>query len=592
MQRIINTITIIRRVVNISLILIGFGLVTACSGGGGGGVNDLLSDVLPPDDDTPPQLTSLSIDSAPLDQVFQSDLQDYTATAPFLVNAAQITAVADSPDTIISINNVGASAGTATDSVPLTAGETAVVTITLVAADASNENSYTVAINRQSSDAFASQIIVNSVTPDADDRFGQKIALDGDTLVVSADREDSIATGINGDATDNNAENSGAVYVFVRDNGIWTQQAYIKPSNTDIGDFFGFSVDIDGDTLAASSRFEASSSTGVNGDQNDNSAEDSGAVYIFVRQGNEWQQQAYLKASNVTSEVGEAQMEFGFSLDLDGDLLAVSAHTESGISRGINGDQTLDKDTSRSTGAVYIFSRNVQQEWSQEAYIKASNADQRDLFGFRVALDNNTLVASAINEDSSGIDETDNNLENAGAAYVFVRENGQWRQQAYLKASDATAGDEFGRRVAVDQNTIAINARTKNDASGSVYMFERDGETWSETAILHGSNSESGDSFGDKLSVSGDRMAVGAKSEDSIGIGVNADQLDNSDPDAGAVYLFVRNAAGVWIQELYLKSPDADSTFFSTVKLDGGTLAVGAWGDTNTGVGGKIYVFE
>ena len=590
MQAVINTIAATRHVFNISIILISFGLVAACSSGSGGSApaNPTGEEEDVSNNAIVPQLSSLAVNAAPLDQVFQGDLQDYTATAPFLADTTQITAVADSPDTIVFINNAEASIGTAIDSVPLAAGETVVVNITLVAADVSGENSYTVAISRQSADEFASQIVVNNAVRDENDLFGQKVALDGDTLVVSAIGEDSDSKGVGDDASNNDAEDSGAVYVFVRDNDVWTQQAYIKPSNTDALDSFGFSVAVDGDTLAVGSRFEASGS----GDQDDNAAKDSGAVYIFVREDTEWQQQAYLKASNASAEKGKKQLEFGFSLDLDGDLLAVGAHTERGISRGINGDQTVNKDTSISTGAVYVFSRNAQSEWSQEAYIKASNADPKDLFGFRVALDNNTLVAGAMREDSSGTDQADNSLENSGAAYVFVRENGEWRQQAYLKASNAVAGDEFGYRVALDQDIIAITAHAKDNATGSVYVFERNGEIWSETAILRGSNSEQEDYFGDKLDVSGNRIAVGANSEDSIGIGMNADQLDNSDPDAGAVYMFMRDAAGVWTQEFYLKSPDADSKHFSAVKLDGNTLAVGAWGDTSTGTGGEIYVFE
>ena len=90
------------------------------------------------------------------------------------------------------------------------------------------------------------------------------------------------------------------MYVFIRNDGIWTQQAYIKASNTDAGDRFGGSVRLsaDGNTLAVGALGESSSATGVNGDQADNSATQSGAVYIFTRSGASWSQQAYIKASN------------------------------------------------------------------------------------------------------------------------------------------------------------------------------------------------------------------------------------------------------------------------------------------------------
>jgi hypothetical protein len=108
---------------------------------------------------------------------------------------------------------------------------------------------------------------------------------DGNTLAVGADREDSAAIGVNGDQADNNARFAGAVYVFARDTGgVWTQQAYVKSSNTDAGeDFFGQSMALsgDGNTLAVGAFGERSAATGVNGDQADNSASVAGAVYVF-----------------------------------------------------------------------------------------------------------------------------------------------------------------------------------------------------------------------------------------------------------------------------------------------------------------------
>ena len=119
----------------------------------------------------------------------------------------------------------------------------------------------------------------------ASDEFGYSVALsaDGNTLAVGAVGEDSNATGVNGDQTDNSASRSGAVYVFARSGASWTQQAYVKASNTGADDRFGYSVALsaDGNTLAVGADYEASNATGVNGDQTDNSASDSGAVYLY-----------------------------------------------------------------------------------------------------------------------------------------------------------------------------------------------------------------------------------------------------------------------------------------------------------------------
>ena len=118
---------------------------------------------------------------------------------------------------------------------------------------------------------------------EAGDRFGVHVALAGDTVLVSAGGEASAATGINGNQADNSAPDSGAVYVFTRTDGVWSQQAYVKASNTEAGDRFGI-VAVDGDTLVVGAIEEHSAATGINGNQTDNGAPDSGAVYVFLKQ--------------------------------------------------------------------------------------------------------------------------------------------------------------------------------------------------------------------------------------------------------------------------------------------------------------------
>ena len=119
------------------------------------------------------------------------------------------------------------------------------------------------------------------------DRFGQTLALsaDGSVLAVGASGEDSAAAGLGGNSLDNSSSNSGAAYVFVRNAGLWSQQAYLKASNSEAEDWFGGAVALsaDGNTLAVSARQEGSAATGVGGNQTDNSAKTSGAVYVFTR---------------------------------------------------------------------------------------------------------------------------------------------------------------------------------------------------------------------------------------------------------------------------------------------------------------------
>ncbi len=328
-----------------------------------------------------------------------------------------------------------------------------------------------------------------------DEQFGLAVALDGDTLVVGAPGEDSAARGVNGDQANNDARSSGAVYVFVRNAGVWTQEAYLKASNTGEVDWFGHAVSLDGNTLAVSALFESSDARGVNGNQANNRAERSGAVYVFVRNATGWTQEAYLKASNTN-----AGDHFGYELALDGDTLAVGAWGESSAATGVNGDQA--DNNAPESGAVYVFVRN-RARWIQQAYLKASNTDAGDLFGGALALQGDTLVVGACDEDSAALglngDQANNDARESGAVHVFARSAGRWTQEAYLKASNTNAEDRFGQTVALDDNTLAVSARgegsavrgvggdpTNNGArlSGAVFVFTRSAAGWTQEAYL------------------------------------------------------------------------------------------------------------
>ncbi len=245
------------------------------------------------------------------------------------------------------------------------------------------------------------------------------------------------------------------------------QQAYLKPSNTDDGDAFGLSVSLSGDTLVVGAYGESSAATGVNGNEADNSAPLAGAAYVFVRTGGSWVQQAYLKASN--SEAGDG---FGVSASISGDTLVVGAPGEDSFAAGVNGDETNNAATS--AGAAYVFVR-AGSTWSQQAYLKASNTERADSFGFSAFVSDDTIVIGAYREDggAAGVtgvngDESDNSMSRAGAAYVFVRAGDSWSQQAYLKAPNAEADDEFGRFVSVSGGTVVVGSPFEDSAATGV----------------------------------------------------------------------------------------------------------------------------
>jgi hypothetical protein len=332
------------------------------------------------------------------------------------------------------------------------------------------------------------------------DQFGFSLTLsdDGNTLAVGAITEDSGAIGIDGNQNDNRQVSAGAVYVFARTGGAWAQQAYVKASNSEAGDLFGYTVSLsaDGNTLAVGAFDEDGSPRVINGTP-DNRRNGAGAAYVFTRTGTTWRQQAYLKTTNQ-----EAADSTGVQVSIsdDGNTLAVGSLDEDCLYPGLDPvDCDADRPFDTSAGAAYVFVRSG-TTWSQQAFLKASNAGVTDWYGSRLALsgDGNTLAVSASLEDSpsQGINgrQNENTAFEAGAVYFYTRRGTLWVQEAYVKGSNTEAYDEFG-------STVALS---------------RDGRL----------------------------MAISARGEDSKATGINGDEKDNSADEAGAVYVFTYTPLG------------------------------------------------
>jgi hypothetical protein len=284
-------------------------------------------------------------------------------------------------------------------------------------------------------------------------------------------------------------------------------------------------------------------------------------VYVYVRNAGVWTQQAYVKASNTASDT-VSQDRFGGAVAVsgDGNTLVVGAAGEDSNGTGVNGAAQGDN-SALEAGAVYVYTRDTNDIWSQQAYVKASNTEDVDLFGGAVAVssDGDTLVVGATGEDSNatGIDGLSNNSAlNAGAVYVYTRTSNVWTQQAYVKASNTETGDGFGGAVAVssDGNTLVVGATGEDSNAtgidgaqgagaldaGAVYVYTRNAVVWTQQSYVKASNTESADGFGGAVSVSsdGDTLALGATGEDSSATGINGTAADNGALNAGAAYLY------------------------------------------------------
>ncbi|MGX9417534.1 hypothetical protein ACWU4D_09305 [Vibrio sp. WJH972] len=419
------------------------------------------------------------------------------------------------------------------------------------------------------------------------DSFGYSVALsgDGNTLAVGAYLED-------GD--ENAIENSGSVYLFNYDNDRWVQVAYLKADNAGIGDEFGFSVSLneDGSTLAVGAYLEDSVA---------DDATDSGAVYLFGDDNGDWDQVAYLKASNLGSED-----QFGrhVALSADGTTLAVGAHFEDNGAPGIVAGNSNISDSSpkrTNSGAVYLFHYS-DNSWVQTAYIKSSNTWSGDWFGRSVALnsDGSRLAVGSPNEDLTG------SIGNSGAVYLYSYDTDSWTQTAHIKASNPGSSDQFGRYLALssDGSTLAVGARGEDNAikgvisdgsettetnsesdSGAVYVFSHSGSSWEQESYLKASNTGEDDFFGHRVALSsdGDTLAVTAYRENNSATGIVINGTEDTDvseaTNAGAAYLFSRSD-GIWEQAAYIKPTNTSQFdhfgFGMALSADGNTLAVGA----------------
>jgi len=537
----------------------------------------------------------------------------YTGSPYTFLNAATITTI--TPSVIGTVTNCVASPplptglGINATTCAISGTPTVNQTITNHIITASNNGGSTTASIHITVRGIIQEAYLKASNAEAGDNFGQSVAISGDTIVAGAHLEDSSQTTItNGTSAslDNTKTDSGAVYVFKRAGTIWAQEAYLKTPNADTEDKFGQSVSISGDTIAVGAYWEDSNQTTItNGTSGsiDNSMTSTGAAYVFKRSGTAWVQEAYLKAPNA----GELD-QFGYSVSVSGDTIIVGANREQSNETTItNGTIASADDThSNGSGAVYVFKRTG-STWVQEAYIKASNSGNVDLFGWTLSISGDTIVVGSNGEDSNQTTITngtssslDNSINETGAAYVYKRSGTIWEQEAYLKAPFTYNGLNFAWSVSISGDTIVVGTNQERSnqttitngttastdmsasSSGAAYVFKRTGGIWAQEAYLKAPNAQASDSFGgvgQGVSISNDRILVGAAGEDSsqttITNGTTASG-DNSAASSGAAYVFKRTGT-IWVHEAYLKASNAGASdiFGRSVAVSGDTIVVG-----------------
>jgi hypothetical protein len=388
--------------------------------------------------------------------------------------------------------------------------------------------------------------------PPADDRFGESVAVSGDTVAVGAPFYDG----------DWDAWDSGAVYVFERNGGggadSWGEVRKLTASDFADKDEFGHSVAMSGDTIV------------VGAHRDDHAGGDfAGSAYVFHRNlggADAWGEVRKLIGSDTSSG-----NKFGGSVAISGDTVVVGAESATGWYNH--------------SGSAYLFERNEGGAvgWGQVKEIYAANGDTGDRFGISVAISIDTVIVGASREDVGGY--------NTGSAYVFERNEGgaeNWGQVQRLNASDREEEDRFGFAVAVSGDTTVVGSPLDDDdgsESGSAYVFVRTGCGWSEQGQFTDPSPESHDDFGYAVAISGDTVVVGDY-KDWI--------------ERGVAYVFERNQGGAdnWGRVRTLASPngDADDWFGRSVAISGDTVVVGApyddYPEPPEESCGLAYVFE
>ena len=360
------------------------------------------------------------------------------------------------------------------------------------------------------------------------DSFGATVAIDGDSAVVGTTRN----------------QIQGSAYIIVRDGKKWTEQAIL---NAGAGaDHFGESVGISGDYIIG----------GATG--SDDGGDNSGSAYIFMRNGKKWTEQVKLTASD--ADAGDS---FGGSVGISGDYAIV-------------GSRTNDDDGTNS-GSAYIFMRNG-NKWPEQVKLTASDAAAGDTFGVAVAIDGETAIVGAPQNDHAD--------SNSGAAYIFVLVGKNWIEQAKLTASDAEKSDQFGRAVAINGDSVIISAHGDDDGvkdSGAAYVFFRDGNAWTEQSKLKPNDPAGKDKFGWSVDIA----EIGPRKAYAIVGSV----WDDDDGDfSGSSYTFLRSGTS-WSFRAKQTAGDAaaDDEFGTAVAITPSYAIVGARLNDDLG---SVYFYE
>lgn len=475
-------------------------------------------------------LKSFALEPATLTPSFSADRLAYDAAFSYFEPHLALKAEPSAADATMSY---AGDAFSASDSVQITATpeEEIASASVLVKAASGKKQTYDVTLKR----ATLATTYVKAFNSRAGFTFGSSVALDGDTAVIGAPAEDSSSGGVDGNEASTGAEGAGAAYVAIRGaNGKWARQAYLKAESSGKGDAFGTAVAISGNTIAV-------------GAPRDNSSR--GSVYIFVRIGSTWSQQAVL-----AEPVPASGNEFGATVALEGNRLVITALNSNLIKY--------------QGGAVYSFTRSG-GTWTADA-THPNPPEERyqsyDGFGYRLSLSGERVAVSEWQGERSifvmlhsgsgwsmedSINLPGDTLEKSkialdgdtlaatapGVTHVYTRSGSAWIKQVSLTPFSAAATEGFGSSLALKGDLLAVGSGC-DTCSGGVSTFVRSGTAWKPGVFVTPANIEASDALGFSVAISGNRLIAGAPGEDSSATSFNQSSANNNIVNSGAAFIF------------------------------------------------------
>ena len=311
-----------------------------------------------------------------------------------------------------------------------------------------------------------------------------------------------------------------------------------------VDDNYGISVSISGNTALVGSK------------NDDDNGSNSGSAYFYSYNGSTWAFQQKVTASD------------GAALDLFGENVAVSGNY------AVIGAQG-DDDNGSNSGSAYVFYYNG-ANWIEFQKITSSDGVADDHFGFSVAISGNNLIV--------GVDADDDNGTGSGSAYIFSYNGASWIEQQKILASDGAASDIFGTSVDIHGDLAIVGASGNDDLfsnSGSAYVFEYDGSSWSEQQKIVPADVNTSSSVGVSASIGEDLLMIGARGDNDNGAA------------SGAAYIYEFNGASWVLQQKLTASDGASGDFLGrSVAISGNVAVSGANGNDDIGSSsGSVYFY-